>query len=98
MTLKKPTHPGEVLREDVIAKLGLTVKEAALQLGMSRPALSRVLNCRASISPNLALRLEQAGVSTADTWLALQLDYDLAVARQNPPPVVRTLLATAVSP
>jgi addiction module HigA family antidote len=89
VTIKKPTHPGEVLREDVIAELGLTVKEAAERLGMSRTALSRVLNCRAALSPDLALRLEQAGVSTADMWLTLQLNYDLAQARQYPQPVVR---------
>lgn len=91
MTMKNPTHPGEVLREDVIAELGLTVKEAAERLGMSRTALSRVLNCRAAVSPDLALRLEQAGVGTADTWLVLQLNYDLAQARQHPQPQVRAL-------
>jgi len=91
MTLKNPTHPGEVLREDVIAALGLSVTEAAERLGMSRVALSRVLNCRAAVSPALALRLERAGVSTADTWLRLQLDYDLAQVRQHPQPAVRAL-------
>jgi len=91
MTMKKPTHPGEVLREDVIAELGLTVKEAAERLSMSRTALSRVLNCRAAVSPDLALRLEQAGISTADMWLTLQLNYDLAQARQYPQPAVRAL-------
>jgi addiction module HigA family antidote len=91
MTLKNPTHPGEVLREDVIAALGLSVKEAAERLGMSRVALSRVLNCRAAVSPALALRLEKAGVSTADTWLRLQLAHDLAQARQRPQPAIRAL-------
>jgi addiction module HigA family antidote len=91
MTLKNPTHPGEVLREDVIAELGLTVKEAAERLGMSRTALSRVLNGRAAVSSDLALRLEQAGVSTADTWLTMQLNYDLAQARQRPQPAIRAL-------
>jgi addiction module HigA family antidote len=86
---ENPTHPGEVLREDVIAELGLTVKDAAERLGMSRTALSRVLNCRAAVSSDLALRLEQAGVSTADTWLTMQLNYDLAQARQQPQPAIR---------
>lgn len=63
--MMNPPHPGELLREDVIAELGLTVKETADRLGMSRVALSRVLNGRAAISPDLALRLEMAGVSTA---------------------------------
>jgi len=89
MTLKNPTHPGEVLREDVIAELGLTVKEAAERLGMSRTALSRVLNGRAAVSSDLALRLEQAGVSTADTWLTMQLNHDLAQARKHPQPAIR---------
>jgi len=95
MTKVNPTHPGEVLREDVLAYLNLTVTEAAHRLGMSRPALSRVLNCRAAVSPDLALRLEQAGVSTADTWLTMQLNYDLAQARKFPQPAVRALSVNA---
>jgi len=93
MTMVKPTHPGEVLREDVIRELGMSVKEAAERLGMSRVALSRVLNGRAAVSPDLALRLEIAGVSTADMWLTLQLNYDLAQARKHKQPIVRTLKA-----
>ena len=54
--MMNPPHPGELLREDVIAELGLSVKETAERLGMSRVALSRVLNGRAAISPDLALR------------------------------------------
>lgn len=83
MTMNKPTHPGEVLREDVIAELGLSVTEAAERLGVSRAALSRVINCRAGVSPELALRLEKAGVSTADMWLKLQLNYDLDKVRSG---------------
>ncbi|HIB1645564.1 TPA: HigA family addiction module antitoxin [Salmonella enterica subsp. enterica serovar Muenchen] len=64
-TMKNPVHPGEVLREDVIAEPGLSVTGAAARPGMSRAALSRVLNCHAAVSPDLALRLEIAGVSTA---------------------------------
>jgi antitoxin HigA-1 len=91
MTMNKPTHPGEVLREDVIIALGLSVTEAADRLGVSRAALSRVVNCRAAVSPELALRLENAGVSTADMWLKLQLNHDLAKARSHPQPKVRML-------
>ncbi|MFT4187432.1 MAG: HigA family addiction module antitoxin [Aeromicrobium sp.] len=80
-TMKTPVHPGEVLREDVLADLGLTVSEAADRLGMSRVALSRVLNGHAAVSPALALRLEAAGVSSARMWLNLQSAYDLAVER-----------------
>ncbi|WP_211138772.1 HigA family addiction module antitoxin [Nitrosococcus oceani] len=86
-----PPHPGELLREDVIAELGLTVKETADRLGISRVALSRVLNGRAAISPDLALRLEMAGVSTAHTWLAMQVNFDLALARQRSHPPIRAL-------
>ena len=70
--LKNPPHPGTMLRDDVIVALGLSVSEAATRLGMSRVALSRVLNGHAAISPSLALRLERAGVSTARFWMALQ--------------------------
>ncbi len=79
--LMNPPHPGELLRDDVIAELGLSFTETADRLGMSRVALSRVLNGRAAISPDLALRLETAGVSTARAWLAMQRNYDLAQAR-----------------
>ena len=53
-----PPHPGEMLREDILPALGLSVTEAANQLGVTRVALSRVLNARAAISPQMALRLE----------------------------------------
>ena len=86
-----PPHPGELLREDVIAELGLSVKETAERLSMSRVALSRVLNGRAAISPDLALRLEMAGVSTARAWLTMQMNYDLAQAKQRPQLRIRPL-------
>jgi addiction module HigA family antidote len=93
--MKNPPHPGELLREDVIAELGLSVKQAADRLGMSRVALSRVLNGHAAISPDLALRLEMAGVSTARAWLAMQVNYDLAQARLHPQPNIQALQTTA---
>lgn len=76
--MKNPPHPGEIIREDVLAELGFTVAEAALRLGIARVTLSRVVNGRAGISPNLAVRLELAGTGTARGWLALQMNYDLA--------------------
>ncbi len=69
--MKSPVHPGAILREDVLADLGLTVSEAAARLGISRVTLSRVIHEHARISPNLALRLEAAGVGTARSWLAI---------------------------
>lgn len=89
--MHNPPHPGEVLKEDVIAALGLSVTEAAERLAMSRVAFSRVLNRKAGISPDLAVRLEQAGVSTAQAWLAMQANYDLWQAMQRPQPPVRRL-------
>jgi addiction module HigA family antidote len=79
-----PPHPGETLLEDVIPALGLTIKAAAEQLGISRVQLSRVLHGHAPISPDLALRLEQwiAG-PTADIWLKMQTTHDLWLARQS---------------
>ncbi|MGV1943412.1 HigA family addiction module antitoxin [Agrobacterium sp. 22-211-1] len=89
--MKFPVHPGELLREEVITALQLSVKEAAERLGMSRVALSRVLNARAGVSPDLAVRLERAGVSTARAWLAMQSNYDLAQAMKREQPPVRPL-------
>lgn len=81
-------HPGELLREDVLIPLEIEVTDAANRLGMSRTALSRVINGRAGISPDLALRLERAGVSTARFWMTLQANYELALAtRRSQPPV-----------
>lgn len=90
--MMNPPHPGELLREEVVDELGLSVTEAAARLGMSRVALSRVLNERAAISADLALRLESAGLSTARAWLALQLNYDLAQAKRHPQPQVHALV------
>jgi addiction module HigA family antidote len=72
-----PAHPGEILKEDVLPELGLTVTEAAVQLGVSRVALSRVVNGRAAISPELAIRLAQWLGGNAESWLQAQLQHDL---------------------
>ncbi len=95
--MHNPPHPGAVLREEVILPLGLSVTEAAGRLAMSRVALSRVLNCRAGISPDLAVRLEQAGVSTAHAWMAMQVNYDLWQAMQHKQPPVRRLQEPAAA-
>lgn len=88
-----PPYPGETLREDVLPALGLSVTEAAAQLGVTRAALSRVLNGRAAISPMMALRLEAwLGVERggrADIWIAEQAAYDLWQARQAEAPKVK---------
>lgn len=91
-----PPHPGETLREDVLPPLSLTVTEAAAQLGVTRAALSRVLNGRAAISPEMALRIEAwLGVErggSADVWIAQQVAYDLWKARAAGIPVVQRAL------
>jgi addiction module HigA family antidote len=91
MTMTETTHPGEVLRKDVLAERGLSVREAASRLGIPRATLSRVLRGHARMSANLALRLECAGVSTARAWLAMQVAHDLAVERATGTPQVRRL-------
>ena len=82
-----------LLRADVLEPLGLAVTEAAERLGMSRVALSRVINGRAGISPDLAIRVERAGVSTAHFWVTLQANYDLSRAMERDQPPVRPLQA-----
>jgi len=83
--MHNPPHPGETLREDVLPALGLTVSEAARQLGVSRVQLSRVLHGHAPVSPGLALRLELwLSGATADVWLRMQLAHDLWQARHGP--------------
>ncbi len=88
-TMFNPPHPGETLREDVLPELGLTVSEAARQIGVTRAALSRVLNGHAAMSVEMALRLEAwLGVERggrAELWLSQQMDYDLWKARRQPP-------------
>lgn len=92
-TMHNPPHPGENLKEDILPALGLTVTEAARQLGVTRAALSRVLNGRSAISPEMALRLEGwLGVENggrADLWLAQQAAYDLWQARAHGTPKVQ---------
>lgn len=89
--MKNPVHPGAILREDVLKDLGLTVGEAADRLGISRVTLSRVIHEHARVSPNVAIRLEAAGVGTARSWLALQSAHDLATERAAGVPKVRRL-------
>ncbi len=87
-----PPHPGGTLKNDILPALGLTVTDAAHQLGVTRTALSRVLNGRAGISPDMARRIEawlgpERG-GRADLWLGMQMDYDLWQVEQKPMPSV----------
>ncbi|MEI8573967.1 HigA family addiction module antitoxin [Methylomonas sp. BW4-1] len=84
-----PPHPGSILKEDILPELGIGVTEAAAQLGVSRVALSRVINGKAAISAEMAIRLEAwTSGPAAETWVRMQAEYDLWQARQKPRPNV----------
>ena len=92
--MHNPPHPGEILRELCLDPLELTVTDAAAALGVSRKTLSAILNCRAGISPEMALRLSMAFDTTPESWLNQQAQYDLWVARRASPRMkVRKLFA-----
>jgi len=81
---RKPTHPGEVLREDVLKPLGLTVTEAAARLGVTRKTLSALLNGKASLSPRMAIRIGKATGTSPESWLFMQSKLDLWMAQKSP--------------
>jgi addiction module HigA family antidote len=83
MKMHNPPHPGEVLRELCLKPLGLTVTEAARALGVSRKTLSGLLNGRAGISAEMAVRLSIAFNTTPESWLNQQVQYDLSLAERN---------------
>ena len=83
MEMFNPPHPGEIIREDCLVPLGLSVTKAAQWLGISRVTLSGLLNGHHGISPEMAIRLEKAGWGTAESWLRNQLAYDLWQAKQR---------------
>jgi addiction module HigA family antidote len=83
MAMHDPPHPGEHVRENCLEPLGLTVTAAAEALGVTRKTLSALLNGRAGISAEMAIRLEQAFGSSARHWLQLQSQYDLWQTRQR---------------
>ena len=81
--MHNPPHPGEILRELCLEPLGLTVTDAAKALGVSRKTLSTVLNGRAGISPEMAVRLSIAFDTSAESWLNRQLQFDLWQAEKR---------------
>ena len=91
MPMKNPPHPGKVVRVSCLEPLGLSVTDAAKALGVSRQALSNLVNCRARISGDMAVRLAKAFGSTTETWIRLQAAYDVsqAQAREDRIDVVR---------
>lgn len=97
MTTRKPTHPGEVLLEDVIRPLGLTITEASKALGVTRKTLSELVNQKSGVSPEMALRISKATNTTPESWLTMQSKLDLWYARQHEPEDVRELAAAGDS-
>lgn len=86
-----PAHPGEILREYL--PKSMTVTESARRLGVTRQALSALLNGRAGVSADMALRLSQALGTSADMWLSMQVAYDLWKAERRPRPKISRLAA-----
>ena len=83
MRMKKPPHPGRIVRQECIEPLGLTVKEAAKRLGVTRQALNNLVNGKAGISPEMSIRLSKAFGSSPEVWLGMQMEYDLAQAEKD---------------
>ncbi len=83
MPMKEPPHPGFSVRHDCLEPLGLSVTEGAKALGVTRQALNNIVNGKAGISPEMAIRLDKAFGGTAEGWLALQTAYDLAQAMKK---------------
>ena len=81
MTMHNPPHPGEIIRELCLEPLNITVTKAAGALGVSRKTLSAILNGRAGISPEMAMRLAMAFDTTPESWLNQQMQYDLWQAK-----------------
>ena len=83
MPMKNPAHPGRIVRHDCLEPLGLSVTAGAKVLGVTRQALNNIVNGKSGISPEMAIRLTKAFGSTEETWLRMQLAYDLAQARKD---------------
>jgi addiction module HigA family antidote len=83
MPMKNPPHPGRSIRTACLEPLGLSVTEGAKVLGVSRQTLTKVISAKSGISPEMAIRLTKAFGSTPETWLRMQIAYDLAAARRD---------------
>jgi antitoxin HigA-1 len=81
--MKKPAHPGRIVRSACLEPLGLSVTDGAKVLGVSRQTLTKIVNGKSGISPEMAIRLSKAFGSTPETWLRMQIAYDLAAARKD---------------
>ena len=81
MAMKNPVHPGAIVREDCLKPLGLSVTEGARRLGVGRQTLSNLVNEKAAVSIEMAYRLSKAFGSTPETWLRMQMAFDLSRSR-----------------
>jgi addiction module HigA family antidote len=93
--MHNPPHPGEVLKELCIEPLGISITETAEALGVSRKTLSAIVNGRAGISPEMAIRLSKAFNTSAESWLNQQLQFDLWQAEQQHKRIKVKRLSTA---
>ena len=89
--MHNPPHPGEVLRDGVFTGTDMSIVECSKRIGVTRVALSRILNGKAAISPDMALRLADALGGSAESWLHMQANYDLWKERQKPRPAIERL-------
>ena len=80
---RQPTHPGNIIKEDYLLPLSITIKDMAASLGVSRKTLSKIINQRGAITPDMALRLSRAFDTTPDFWLNLQRNFDLWQAEKQ---------------
>ncbi len=83
MPMKDPAHPGRIVRSACLEPLGLSVTEGAKVLDVTRQILTKIVNGKSGISPEMAIRLSKAFGSSPETWLRMQLSYDLAQARRD---------------
>ena len=83
MRMKKPPHPGRIVRQECIEPFGLTITDAASRLGVTRQAHKNVVNGKAGISPEMSIRLSKAFGSSPEVWLGMQMEYDLAQAEKH---------------
>ena len=83
MPMKNPPHPGRIVKQDCVEPLGLTITGAARALGVTRQTLNNLVNGKAGISPEMAVRLSKAFGASPEMWLRLQANYELAQVRQD---------------
>ncbi len=86
-TVRKPTHPGVVLKEDVLVPLGISIKQAAECMGISRKTLSALVNGRTTLTSDMAIRIAEATGTTPESWLEMQTRLSLWEAKQHKPEV-----------